>query len=180
MATTKTTKTTAPATTVRKGISNTPAPTGPVVPTVLAGTVATVPTPTTPAASRTRKAAETVVGKPLSEQAAKTATAATAKKTVALAPKNAGVKAERGIDFLKKNAGKGFAVRDIEDGVGFPMKTLAGVLARLANTKDSGIVRVDVQRAGSTRLYKGFMFKSATAPAARKATPRKATPASSK
>lgn len=118
--------------------------------------------PTTPA--KAAPAAKSTPAKATPKAAPATPTpepkAAPAKTAAAPAPTATAVKAERAVEFMKKNPGTGYPVKDIEAGAGYGIKSLAGVLARLAATKDSGVERVDVQRGG--RIYKGFMFKAPT------------------
>ena len=167
----KTTTTRKATTTRRAGISNTPAPAvAPEIPANLAGVVTAPAAPAAAPAKRTRKTAAeikaTMDAKTAANAAKKAAaapktatprkTAAAAPQATAAAPKGSGEKVLKAVEFLTKNAGTGYAVRDIEANCGYGDKTLAGALARLAATQGTGIQRVGVVR--GTRTYKGFRY----------------------
>lgn len=184
------------------GTGAAPTTTGSHVPNVLAGLVATPSgTPlTTPAkaaaragagaamqattapapATRTRKAAPAATK--AGTTTAKAAQAAPAPKAV-----SAGAKAAAALAFLAKHPGQAFAVKQIETGIGYNFKTLAGVLARLAAQQaapagspqhvPTGVYRAKATVANSARQYQGFMYKpqgAKAAPKARKAAAPKA------
>jgi hypothetical protein len=87
---------------------------------------------------------------------AKAATAPAAKKAApasATGRVSVGARQEKALEYLKKHPNVPKSVLHIEEGCGYPVKTLAGVLARMAEREEFPIVRADTD-AGR----RGFMY----------------------